>query len=323
MKPLKLFLATILVSFLFGITNSCSQSSPITNPTPYAVFEASTPCDELSKSLLEIMPDTKCEFMKWKLTLFKDSKNSNPTDFNLICTYGMGKQASRDFQTGAKTIELKGKWSIHKGTKENVNIEVVTLKTESPKISLSFFQPGPNLLHLLDRNNQPMVGGPWSYTLNRVNPVSTKSEKFESRAVSMVQLETDSATVGVFLGRTPCNSALRDIQNITAEGCQIIKCKLTLFQDIRTHTPTTFHLYTIYVGKGDTKYSTTGKWTVKRGIYQDPSAIVYQLEPDSGKLQSSLLLLKLDKNILLFLDNNQNLLVGNNFASYTLNIAKE
>jgi hypothetical protein len=167
-----------------------------------------------------------------------------------------------------------------------------------------------------------MVGGPWSYTLNRVDPITIKEKKFDSAAVSTVSLDSDSATVGVFIARTPCNSALREIQNISAEGCQIIKCQLTLYQDVKTHSPTTFHLYTIYVGKGDTKYSTRGKWSAKRGAYQNPSAIVYQLEPDSGKLENSLLLLKLDNNILVFLDSDRNPMVGNNYASYTLNISK-
>ena len=61
----------------------------------------------------------------------------------------------------------------------------------------------------------------------------------------------------------------------------------------------------------------TGKWTIIRGIKGDPNAVVYQLEPDDP--QSFLSFLKADENILLFLDKEQNPLVGNSHFSYTLN----
>ena len=59
-----------------------------------------------------------------------------------------------------------------------------------------------------------------------------------------------------------------------------------------------------------------------KGTKTDPGAIVYQLEPDSGK-PHSLVLLKADNNILFFLDENMNHLVGDTYTSYTLNRAKK
>jgi hypothetical protein len=55
-----------------------------------------------------------------------------------------------------------------------------------------------------------------------------------------------------------------------------------------------------------------------QGTKTDAGAIVYQLEPDSGKPQS-LSFLKADDNILFFMDKERNLLVGNDYSSYTLN----
>ena len=68
----------------------------------------------------------------------------------------------------------------------------------------------------------------------------------------------------------------------------------------KTHTPTTFQLLTVYVGKGDTRYTNTGKWVVTQGTKTDPEAVVYQLELDPDKPQESLAFLKADDNILFF-----------------------
>jgi len=51
----------------------------------------------------------------------------------------------------------------------------------------------------------------------------------------------------------------------------------------------------------------------------DPAAIIYQLEPGSGKSNASVLLLKADDNVLFILDKDTHFLVGNEYCSYTLN----
>ena len=322
-KPI-FHIVTFLLTLGFGITNSCSQSAITKNLSTYGVFEASTPCNDESRKLLATPQDAKCEFMKWKLTLFQDSKTSTPSTFHLTCVYGLAKQASRDFLDGAKTTELKGKCTIRKGIGQNQNTVIFTLTSDNSLISLSFIQPGPNLLHLLNKEDHLMIGnGAWSYTLNRVDPIPVAANAFIPQATSIIETDTDSATVGAFEGRTPCGSSLREINNITADGCQIIKCRLILSQDIKTHSPTTFQLQTIYVGKGDTRYTNTGKWIVTKGTKNDPSAIVYRLQPDSIKPHEPIILLKADRNILFFLNKNGEFMIGNNYCSYTLNRAEK
>jgi len=322
MKQVRLFFATTLLAVCFVITNSCSQTAVPGSSSVHGVFEASTPCDEVSKEMLGISRGTKYELMKWNLTLYQDPKTFAPSDYKLICVYGLPKQGTRDFMEGSQTIELKGKWTIGKGTSENAEAIVYKLNAGNSKISLAFLKPDQNLLHLLDRDKRLMIGtGAWSYTLNRINPVTpSSSSKFTPTKV-LSHIATDSIIVGVFGGRTPCNTVLRELNGISAPGCQIIKCQLTLYQDAKTHTPTTFLLQTIYVAKGDTRYSTTGKWTMTQGTKTDPGAIVYQL--DSEEPQISLALLKADDNILFFLDKERNFLVGNNYSSYTLNRVKK
>jgi hypothetical protein len=59
-----------------------------------------------------------------------------------------------------------------------------------------------------------------------------------------------------------------------------------------------------------------------QGMPADPTAIIYQLLPDSPQPGNELLLLKSGDNILFFLDKNSQILVGNDYCSYTLNREK-
>ncbi|HLG41061.1 MAG TPA: copper resistance protein NlpE N-terminal domain-containing protein, partial [Chitinophagaceae bacterium] len=314
-----LFLAAVLLGVCFS---SCSQGAA-PGQSVAGVFTATTPCDDVSKKLLNIAPDTKYEMMKWNIGLQQDPKTLNPTTYKLVVKYGLAKQGTRDLMPGAETIELKGKWEMGKKIPGNPAATVYTLTADNSPVSLSFLKVNANLLHLLDVNYHLVVGnGAWSYTLNRVEPVPAAPSKLFMQTGLLPLLPTDSLIVGVFDGRTPCNTDLLALSGISTNGCQIIKCRLTLYQDVKMHTPTTFQLYTIYVGKGNTKYSTTGKWMIVNGISDDPTAIVYQLQPDSGK-PASLSFMKADDNILFMLDANRNLLVGNEYVSFTLNKNKK
>ena len=319
MKKLKFSLATLF--FYCCIGQSCSQQTGTGDKSMNKTFESMTPCNDEVKEMLGIPADFKCEMMKWTLTLSNDSKKE-PSNFTLIYTYGLAKQGTRGFSDGAKTIELKGKWTIEKRNSKNKNV-IVTLIADKSPLTLSFLQPGQNLLHLLNKNKQLVNGtAAWSYTLNRTDPVTHPAGKFTPRLVSSTKLPVISDTVGIFYGRTPCDKVLREINNISAEGCQIIKCKLVLLQDTNTHLPTNFIIQTIYVGKGDNRYTVTGTWKLLEGTIDDPAAMVYQLFPAPGKPQNQLLLLKADDNILYFIDDDTNLLVGDSYSSYTLNRAK-
>ena len=92
-----------------------------------------------------------------------------------------------------------------------------------------------------------------------------------------------------------------------------VKWDLTLYHDPYTLSPTTYELrgtfYRERIGEG--------RWAILKGAKADPSAVVYQLDPD--KPQGSLFLLKADDNILFFLDKERKPMVGNSSFSYTLN----
>jgi hypothetical protein len=304
--------ATFLIAFV--ATNSCSQSAP-QNST--SVYEATTPCNEAVKTLLAIPATTKTDMMKWNLTLHNDSKSSVPASYKLIYTYGLAKQGTRGFMEGANTKELNGKCTISKGIKENADAIVFTLYSDDSTVLLSFLKPNENILHLLDKDKNLMVGnGAWSYTLNRTNPVKLSSNKFSSQKMKGSGISTDSA---VFDARTPCYEPLLALSGSTMTGCQLIKCRVILYRDVNTHEPTSFKLYTIHVGTGDTRYPTTGKWIVALGTKNDPKAILYQLQPESEKRLPRLVFLKGDNNILFLLDNEMNFMAGNDYCGYTFN----
>jgi hypothetical protein len=319
MKELRFSLVTLF--FYCCIGPSCSQQADPGNKSLKKTFEATSPCNDVVKEMLGIPADFKCEMMKWKLILFNDAKN-NPSTFDLVYTYGIAKQGTRGFTEGARTIELKGKWTIEKSNSKNSDV-IITLIADNSPVTLSFLQPGQNLLHLLDKDKELVNGNAaWSYTLNRTDPVTVSTAKFVPRLVSSTQLLAISDTAGIFYGRTPCDKGLREINNISAAGCQIIKCRLVLLQDPNTHTPTNFIIQTIYVGKGDNRYTVTGSWKVLEGTIDNPAAAVYQLLPANGKSQNQLLLVRADDNILYFIDNDTQLLVGDSYSSYTLNRGK-
>src|SRR5262245_36694150 len=111
MFRIKLFLA---VSLLAAGYSSCSQNTSTNRSLPANVFTATTPCTDVTKKLLNIPLESKYEMMRWKLEINHDPKTSGPANYKLTVVYGMGKQASRDFMPGARTIEWKGKWILEK-----------------------------------------------------------------------------------------------------------------------------------------------------------------------------------------------------------------
>ena len=314
MNYIRLSLTMIIFIAFIGITNSCSQSSSPVNSV-YGIYEGTTPCTDAVKKILNIPADKKCDMMRWRLSIYKDSKKSIPSDFDLFYTYGIGKQGTKGFTEDAITVELKGKLTIYK-----IGISTVyNLYDDSSKITLSFLQPDQNLLHLLNENKQLMIGtGAWSYTINRTIPLVSEN-KFSFQPATRSYVDSDSASFGIFDGRVPCNDEMRELHGIPVRGCDIIKCRLILYIDSNTRQPTTFLLYTIYVGNGDdNRYSITGKWKLLQDLKYDQSAFFFQLVPSPPKSQVTLTLLKADDNILFFLNKDNSFKTGSIYTSYTL-----
>jgi len=284
--------------------SSCSQL-PDNNSRSSASFEATTPCDEVLKSLLHIPSTDKSEMMKWNLAFL------TPTTYRLVYIYGMAKQGTRGFSEGAITKEQRGKW--RKGKYKSM--EIVTLTADNLP-SLSFLKLNENVLHLLDANKNLVVGnGAWSYTLNRIDPVSIPSNEGKPQKVDETFL-TDSL---VFEGRTPCYEPLLTLSGKTKAGCNLIKCKIIFFCDSESHAPSSLKFYGIQVGTNGTRHVAAGTWVIMRGTKNDPNSILYRLQFNPERPQQDLTFLKGDDNILFLLDDKFNCMPGNNYCSYTLN----
>lgn len=138
----------------------------------------------------------------------------------------------------------------------------------------------------------------------------------------------------IFAGTTPCGNVIRPIHKINPEPdcplkecqCILIEWELTLYADANTKEPTRYMLKGIkrHLVKETNMYSepgikseAEGKWTIVRGTNKNPDAILYQLNP--GKPGMELRFLKLSDDLLHMVDQNEKLMIGNEFFSYTLN----
>lgn len=149
---------------LFVLLSASFTGANWPSPEPL-VFIASTPCDAIPRMMLSIPAQTECEFIKWTLALERDPRNQAPTAYRLRYTYGMSKPGTQGFLDGGTTAEKEGKWMILKGSGSR---ETYRLNPDAPETAISFVKLTDNLLHLLDPQEQLMIGhAGWSYTLNR------------------------------------------------------------------------------------------------------------------------------------------------------------
>ena len=118
------------------------------------------------------------------------------------------------------------------------------------------------------------------------------------------------SVVGVFEGRTPCHALALDFTLFPTQGCEKIKWRLTLYQDPATGRPTTYW----YDG---TKSERRGRWSVEPARGGGDRQRIYYLQ--YGDRGARLSLLSLDDRVLLLLDRELEMLVGDPSWSFVLN----
>jgi hypothetical protein len=123
----------------------------------------------------------------------------------------------------------------------------------------------------------------------------------------------DNNLIGVFDGRTPCQELAKQLHEITIPECIKIKWRLILYKDPLKEN-TGIYVLEGFVFRKDNLLK--GKWRTIKGTNADPDAIVYELDT---KDRGVLLLQKADDNVLFFLDQDKNIMIGNRNFSYTLN----
>jgi len=289
----------------------------------HGVFVATSPCDDVSRQLLQIPATVKCEMIKWNLILYQDANKLTPTAYSLTFTYGLPEQGTRGLSNGGTRAVREGEWTKVRGTKANRDAVVYQLDPGRHERTLSFLKVDQNLLHLLDRHGNLAVGNAgWSYTLNRngKSPPNVQQEgplqrfalQLTSPSASSSPITSGPSTLGRFSGRSPCQQVAREINKPVSGDCMKVKWDLTLYQD-QTLGPTTYRLKGTFYRERVRE----GTWRIVQGTKANPAAVVYQLDPANS--EASLSFLKADDNILLFLDQEKNLMPGNGDFSYTLN----
>lgn len=320
----KLFTLTVSIIAVVAILLSSSISSAQTDtptgssdPSKLGVFEAVTPCSNVTPAIPQIPADAQCEMMIWHLTLYQNPATHTPTTYILHNAYGMSQPRSGGIAGGGINIDLEGKWTILHSTPSKQDAVVYQLNPDSPSQAIYLIKMDDNLLHVLNKDMRLMVGTTaWSYTLNRTDtrPTSNASALLGEATPQPTLLPTPSdgsSIVGDFGGRTPCNDIVVEFTKAHESGiCQRIKWGLQLYQDAATGMPTTYKF-------GPRRQTfREGTWMQTRGTKADPNGIVYRLKLlDSGH---TIMFLKADENHLFLLDSDLNLMVGNTLLSYTL-----
>jgi hypothetical protein len=125
-------------------------------------------------------------------------------------------------------------------------------------------------------------------------------------------IPTGKDVYGIFEGRCACQELAAVLKREVSPECFKTKWSLVLYQNPDTQAPATYVLEGSFFRQAIRK----GNWRIIKGTRTDPDDLVLALEADN---QQTIYLLKGDDNVLFFLDNDKNLLIGNDLFNYTLN----
>ena len=318
MKPcFRVFLLAFMAISACARANFQNASSSAVPPGAEirGVFGGMTPCGDPAKRLFQIPAKVECDQMIWNVVLYQDPQSGVPTTYSLKTSYGLSKQGTNDLFDGGTSVSLKGPWTITTGTKNDPDATVYQL--EDPQRSISFLKVSDDLIHVLDGESAMLVGnGAWSYTLDRMgkeSPAQSRGRPWWSpdppTRPPAPPMPAGSSVFGVFEGRSPCHEVALKFTGTEPSDCLKIKWRLTLYQDSTTGEPGRY----LFMGTSDYRQ---GSWQIVKGMESDPQAILYQLQPDGA--DQSFSFLNVDDNHLFLMDEERNLLVGNEFFSYTL-----
>ena len=285
----------LLLACSLGLLNAQDLHKNVTS----LELQASTPCDDVMKSMLQIKESGVIDFIRWNLVLAPNNS------FELSIKYGESKPNTLGFVIEYHQ-EIKGTFSIQKSSVPKGDI--YHLNAANSDLRLSLLKINENLYHLLGPDQQLMVGnGGWSYSLNRKNPARQKAT-FPTLATATLSRATPY--VAVFDGRTPCTELANEYAIPVSNECIKLKWRFTLNRDSVTLKPTTYTAIRIF----RRAQPITGTWSIE----QKGETTIYQLHPDD-KMDEALQFLVGDDNVLFFLDKQQRLMVGDENFSFALN----
>jgi hypothetical protein len=287
-----------------------------------AEYVGSTPGGALVREFLGGLDShAPCHSISWQLTLSTNQDSGLPSTFIVSTLYHVPTRSNPNRSKDGPKVVSQGIWELLKGAKSRPEAEVYRITASNPQRSLSFVKVGDHLLHLLNPDGSLAVGnGGESYTLNLASCAEKPGDREQVNNAPEISyrispMATGPTVFGVFEGRTPCQGISRELKKAAHPGCIKAKWRVTLYQNPETSAPTTYKVEGSLFREG----AREGTWSITHGAAIDANATVYQLNP--AQSQPALLLLKGDDNVLFFLNQNRELLVGHAEFSYTLNRA--
>jgi hypothetical protein len=285
-----------------------------------AEFVGSTPGGARVQEFLGGLASTAvCHSVTWRITLFTNQPSGRSSTFSLTALYHVPTRSNPNRSEDGPKVAWRGTWETLPGAKSGLGDSIYRLTAGESKRSLSFVKVGHALLHLLNPDGSLAVGnGGESFTLNRADRTEKPGDtglamNAPEMSYKISPLATGPAVFGVFEGRTPCLGISRELNIARSEACIKAKWRVTLFQNPETRAPTTYKVEGSLFREG----AREGKWNIARGVASDANATVYELH--ATPTQPALLLWRADDNVLFFLKQNRELLVGHKEFSYTLN----
>ena len=127
---------------------------------------------------------------------------------------------------------------------------------------------------------------------------------------------TGADIYGIFEGRTPCSPISKQLGATVAPDCDHLKWQVILHRDTLTLAPTAFTLTTELFDRRPLK----GKWEIAEDKENTAGTLLVLYYSPNRK---PLYLLKGDDNVLFILNDNRQMLTGNEDFSYTLNRVKK
>jgi hypothetical protein len=284
-----------------------------------AEFVGSTPCGGLPREFLGgLATNAPCHYIVWQIALSTNQNQDRRGTYSLTARYDVPTASNPNRSQEGPQVTSRGTWEIVRG-KSKPDATAYRITPNGSQRSLTLAKVGENLLHFLNPDGSLMVGnGGASYTLNWAD----RAEKLVDAEVAVTvpdmsyqisPLATGPTVFGIFEGRSPCHGIAGELKMRQHAGCTKVKWRVTLYHDPKTSMPTRYKVEgSLFRAK-----AREGNWRIIRGMKTGPEAVVYRLE--SIHNEAALSMLKGDDNVLFFLNEGGEPMVGHAEFSYTLN----
>ena len=149
----------------------------------------------------------------------------------------------------------------------------------------------------------------------QLNAQTAAKDNIISESITFKDPPTGADIYGIFEGRTPCNPISKQLGATVDPDCDHLKWQVILYQDTLTLAPTAFTLTTELFDRRPLK----GKW--ETADKKNTAGILLALYYSANR--KPLYLLKGDDNVFFILNDDRQMLRGNQDFSYTLNRVKK